>query len=181
MNRILNVASLNPQKIKAVEELILEYSFLKNYKVLGLAVNTGVSEQPMSLEETVTGAINRAKSAFRNCEYSFGMESGMMSVPHTKSGIMDVCVCAIYDGKNIHLGLSSAFEPTVLVSKLMKEKGLDMTQASVEAGLTNDPNIGSSVGLIGILTHGRLNRLEYTKQAVMTALIHLENTEVFQE
>lgn len=175
MPNILTVASLNPQKIKAVEQLVPEYPFLNGFEVKGVDVATGVSEQPSSLEETVNGAINRAKAAFKDCTYSFGMESGLMAVPHTRSGIMDMCVCAIYDGKNIHIGISSAFEPTKIVADLMKERGIDMSQACVEAGLTSDPKIGASEGLVGILTRGRINRLAQTKQAVITALIHLES------
>lgn len=175
------VASTNPQKVKAVKDLIPKYSLLANNEVISINAASGVSDQPRTLEETVNGAINRAKSVFEKDSYSFGIESGLMAVPHTKTGIMDVCVCAIYDGNEIHLGLSSAFEPPRMIVKLMKEKGIDMSQACIEAGLTKDPKIGASEGLIGILTHGRINRLEYTIQAVTTALIHLENAHLFNK
>jgi non-canonical (house-cleaning) NTP pyrophosphatase len=98
-----------------------------------------------------------------------------MEVPDTKSGYMDVCVCAIYDGKEFHLGLSSGWEfPDKKITELMIKDGLDMSQAINKAGLTKDPKIGSSEGAIGILTRGRLTRKEYTKQALRTALIHLD-------
>jgi len=174
------VASINPQKIKAVSDLISKYDFLMGADVQGVNVDSGVSDQPKSLEETVQGAINRAKSVFNNVDYSFGIESGLMRVPYTKSGVMDVCVCAIFDGKNIHLGLSSAFEPPQKIVDLMHNKGMNMSDACLEAGLTNNPMLGYSEGLIGILTHGRMNRLAYTTQAIMTALIHLENTHLFK-
>lgn len=174
------VASTNPQKIKAVSDLILKYDFLAKANIEGVNVNSGVSDQPKSLEETVQGAINRAKSTFNNTDYSFGIESGLMKVPHTKNGIMDVCVCAIFDGENIHLGLSSAFEPPKKIVDLIHNKGMNMSDACLEAGLTNNPNLGSSEGLIGILTRGRLDRLAYTTQAVMTALIHLESVHLFK-
>lgn len=177
----LIVASLNPQKIAAVREMVEEYPMLAGASVEGVAVPSGISDQPKSLEETVVGAINRAKSAFVDADYSFGLESGLMAVPHSKTGIMDLCVCAIYDGKNIHLGLSSAFEPPKIIAKLMHEKGMNMSEATEAAGLTKNKNVGASEGLIGILTHGRLTRLLYTKQAVLTALIHLENAHLFKE
>lgn len=174
------VASTNPQKIKAVSSLIPKYDFLAGASIEGVSADSGVSDQPRSLEETVQGAINRAKSAFKNTDYSFGIESGLMEVPRTKSGIMDVCVCAIFDGKNIHLGLSSAFEPPQKVVDLMRTKGMNMSDACLEAGLTTNPQLGASEGLIGILTRGRMNRLAYTAQAVTTALIHLENAYLFE-
>ena len=174
------VASANPQKIKAVADMVPKYDFLTGASVEGINVPSGVSDQPKSIEETVQGAINRAKAAFNDVDYSFGIESGLMAVPQTKSGIMDVCVCAIYDGKNIHLGLSSAFEPPQKIVDLM-HKGMDMSQACVEIGLTNNPKLGSSEGLVGILTCGRLDRLAYTAQAVTTAMIHLENAHLFNK
>ncbi|MEK7176859.1 MAG: inosine/xanthosine triphosphatase [Patescibacteria group bacterium] len=175
------VASLNPQKITAVKELITQYPMLANSMVEGVSVPNGISDQPKSLEETITGAINRAKVSIGDGDYSFGIESGLMAVPHTKTGVMDLCVCAIYDGKNIHLGLSSAFEPPKIIAKLIHEKGMNMSDATAEAGLTTNKNVGAAEGLIGILTHGRLDRLTYTKQAITTALIHLENAHLFHE
>lgn len=172
------VASTNPQKIKAVADLIPKYNFLVGSSIEGKNIDSGVSNQPKSLEETVQGAINRAKSAFIDTDYTFGIESGLMKVPQTKSGIMDVCVCAIFDGKNIHLGLSSAFEPPQKIVDLM-HNGMDMSEACIEVGLTCNPKLGSSEGLIGILTHGRMDRLAYTTQAVTTALIHLDNSHLF--
>ena len=177
----INVASLNKQKVRAVEELVRLYPMLAGANVEGVSVESGVGDQPKSLEETVNGAINRAKLAFKECDYSFGIESGLMQVPHTKTGIMDLCVCAIYDGKNIHLGLSSAFEPPKVIYDLMHDKGMNMSDATLAAGLTKHKHVGSEEGLIGILTHGRLDRLAYTKQAVVTALIHLENAHLFHE
>jgi non-canonical (house-cleaning) NTP pyrophosphatase len=88
---------------------------------------------------------------------------------------MDVCVCAIYDGKECHLGLSSAWEfPDTSVTDMTIKDGLDMSQAIKKAGMTKNENIGPSEGAIGILTKGRMDRKEYTKQALRTALIHLE-------
>lgn len=118
--------------------------------------------------------MNRAKSVFDDCAYGFGIESGLMSVPHTKTGFMDVCVCAIYDGNDFHIGLSSAWEAPEQVIKYMIEGGLDVNQAAHKAGLTDSLKVGSAEGLVGIMTKGRLTRKQYTKQAIRTALIHLE-------
>lgn len=120
--------------------------------------------------------MNRAKNAFQDCTYAFDIESGLMSVPSTKSGFMDVCVCAIFDGNEYHLGLSSAWEAPKQVMHHMLVEGLDMTQAAVKAGFTDNPNIGAAEGLVGIVTKGRLTRKDYTKQAIRTALIHIEES-----
>jgi len=169
------IGTKNKSKIEAVKEIIKEYPHLASSQIEGIETNSGVSDQPISLEETINGAINRAKNVFKDCDYGIGLESGWMSVPMTKSGYMDVCVCAIYDGKECHLGLSSAWEfPNPEVTNLIIKEGLDTTQAINKAGLTNNQNIGSEEGAVGLLTKGRMTRKEYTKQALRTALIHLE-------
>lgn len=170
----LNVGSKNPVKVQALEEIILDYPYLKDAELTSIETVSGVSDQPKSLEETVQGAMNRAKSSFSDCQYSFGIESGLMAVPNTKSGYMDVCVCAIFDGSEYHLGLSSAWEAPKEVTKLMINDGLDMNDAAHRSGFTNNPKVGAAEGLVGIMTKGRLTRKEYTKEAIRTALIHVD-------
>jgi len=170
----INVGSTNPVKVEAVKEKILEYDFLKDAQVLGLETDSGVSLQPGSLEETIQGARNRAKNAFVNCDLGIGLESGLMSVPLTKTGYMDFCACAIFDGTEYYIGLSSVFEyPPKVMEMVLKDK-VTITQAFHKLGLTTNPEIGMAEGAIGILTHNRLTRKDYTKQAITTALIFLE-------
>jgi inosine/xanthosine triphosphatase len=169
------VGSKNPAKVEAVREILQDYPHLKDAEVVGVDVSSGVSDQPKSLEETLTGATNRARSVFTDCDYSVGIESGVMPVPLTKSGYMDLTTCAIYDGSEFHLGLSSAWEfPDKEVMRSVVEDGLDLNQAVHKAGMTTDANIGSSNGAISLVTKGRLDRKAYTKQALQMALIHID-------
>lgn len=176
---IINVASKNPVKVEAVREVIRDYDFLKGAMVNAFEVNSSVSQQPKSLDETVQGAINRARIVFTGCEYSFGIESGLMSVPQTRTGHMDFCVCAIYDGSQLYLGLSSAFEFPSKVVQMVFELGIDVNEAFYRCGLTKNRKVGSSDGAIGILTKGRVTRKDYTKQAIQMALMRLENSHLF--
>lgn len=173
------VGSKNPQKIDAVREILKEYPLLENAEVMGLEASSGVSEQPKSLNETIEGSINRARASFQDCDYSIGLESGLMKVPNTKTGFMDVTSCAIFDGKTMHLGLSSAFEYPIEVIKLVFNEGLDINKAFNKTKLTTNPELGSFEGAVGMLTKGRLKRKEYTQQALRTALIHLENPDLY--
>jgi len=176
----INVGSKNQVKVDAVKEAIQDYDFLSKAEVFSLEVSSEVFKQPKSIDETVEGAMNRAKNAFQNCEYSFGIESGLIKIPNTKTGYMNVCACAIYDGKNYHLGLASAFEYPTKVTKLLFSDDLEIDEAIYKVGLTNDKRIGRSGGVISYLTKDRLKRKEYIKQAITTALIHLENPELFK-
>ncbi len=60
------------------------------------------------------------------------------------------------------------------VVEYMLNEGLDMNDAAHRAGFTQNPRIGSAEGLVGIMTKGRLTRKEYTKEAIRTALIHVD-------
>ncbi|MEK9184531.1 MAG: DUF84 family protein [Patescibacteria group bacterium] len=171
----VTVGSTNPAKVEAVREILQDYPHLKDAEVVGVEADSGVGDQPKTLADVITGSINRAKAAYTDATYSIGLESGLMEVPFTKSGYMDVCACAIFDGTEHHLGLSSGWEfPDKEINRLILEEGLDMSQAINKVGLTADPAIGAGQGAIGILTKGRLDRKAYTKEALRTALIHID-------
>ena len=171
----INIGSKNPAKIEASQEIVLEYDFLKGSEVVQMEVATGVPEQPKTLDETIQGAMHRALGAFKNCKYSVGLESGLFRVPYTKTGHMDICAAAIYDGSEYHIGLSQAFEFPRKVTKLIFEEGLNASEACLRTGLTEHNYIGHGEGIIGLLTKGRVNRKEQAKAALQMALIHLED------
>ncbi|MBI2544981.1 MAG: inosine/xanthosine triphosphatase [Candidatus Aenigmarchaeota archaeon] len=175
----INVGSTNSVKVDAIKEIISDYEILSGSEVIPVKVSSQVSEQPKTLDETIQGARNRAEAAFHDCDYSIGIESGLMQVPKTKTGHMNIDACAIYDGKEFHIGLGSGFEYPKEVTRLVFEEGLDIDDAFHKAGITDNDDIGSFEGAIGILTKGRLPRKEYTKQAIRMALIHLENENHF--
>ena len=175
----INIGSKNNVKIAALTEILKEYPDFFDAEVVACDANSGVSNQPKSLAETIAGAKARAKNCFIGCDYSVGLESGLMEVPETKTGFMDVTVCAIYDNKIFCLGLSSAFEYPIEVTKYVLEKNAELSDAYRDLGFTKEKKIGEGEGIIGVLTKGRLNRKEYTKQAIRTALIHLENRKLY--
>ena len=175
----INVGSKNEAKLNAVKETANLYDFLSNSEINCVDVNIEVFGQPKSLNETVEGAMNRAKNSFVNCDLSIGIEAGLIQVPHTKSGFMDIQAACIYDGKNFHFGLSSAFEFPKKVMDLVLNSNLDASQAFHKLGLTDKIKIGNSEGGIGLLTKGKIIRKDLIKQALMNALIHLENPGLF--
>jgi len=176
---IINIASKNPVKVEAVRETIRDYDFLSGAEVKEVSVESEVSDQPKSLKETITGAMNRARNSFSGCDLSVGLESGLIEVPFTKTGYMDLCACAIFDGRSYHLGLSRACEFPIRVTKRVFDEGIDIDAATFKEGLTDNRKVGSVDGLIGFLTKGLVKRKEYTKDAVKMALIHLQNPDLY--
>ncbi len=169
----IGVGSTNKVKVGAVEEILQEYTKFKEAVVSSVNAASLVSDQPLSLQETLRGAMNRAQQAFSDCDYGVGIESGLMAVPETKSGFMDVCTCVIFDGHEYYFGLSSAWEVPEDVMNYIKQ-GDDMDQAALKAGLTANARIGGFEGLVGVVTEGKLVRKDYTKQAIRMALIKLQ-------
>ena len=171
------VGSKNAAKVGAVEEILHDDPHLSGAEVAGYDVPSEISAQPLSLEETLRGARNRAKNAKEagKADYGFGIESGLIEIPYSKSGYMDVTTCAIYDGTDYHLGLSSAweFKDAEIFHAIGSGEG-EMTDVLVERGIFDHPSMREGKGAISVATNGRLERKNYTKQAIQMALIHLE-------
>jgi len=175
----ISVGSKNPTKINAVVEAIKKFDKVKDAEVISVDVNVETFGHPKTLDETIEGAIQRASAAFQNCDYSVGIESGLMATPKTKTGFMQTGVCAIYDGKNYHLGLSPAFEWPTKVFDGIYNKGLDGSQAFKAVGLTTEEKVGTTVGAVNYLTNGSIDRTECHRLAVVMALIQIENPEIY--
>lgn len=165
------VASLNRNKVNAVKEVFPEFI------VKGITCSSGVREQPIGLDEIITGAINRAKGVYEDCEYSVGIEDGISSVPQTTSGYMNFCCCAIFDGRRIYIGLGPAFEYPPECTRMVIGKGVTVSEAFLP--VSGKPDIGYEMGIIGWLTAGRIDRKDYTKQAVEMAKIQVDNKELY--
>lgn len=170
----IHIGSKNQSKFEAVAEIAKDCPLFSGAEVIGVDVPVETLGHPKSLGETVARAEDRAKTVFPGADYSIGIEGGLMAVPGSKTGYMEVMVCAIYDGRNFHLGLSPAHEWPRKVHNLIF-KGLDGGPAAHEAGLTDHTNIVPSDGAVWLLTKERLGRREYIKQGLMMALVQLEN------
>lgn len=176
------VGSKNQTKVQAVKDTLQLYpNLFSEPEVVGVDVQVEQFGHPKSLKETVEGAVERAKKAFHNCDYSFGIEGGLMEVPYSKTGFMEVSACAIYDGKEIYLGLSPAFEWPAKVTELILNNKADASQAFQQLGLTRHKKLGAiKGGAIGMLTSGRLTREEQIKKSIIAALIRLDKPEYFR-
>jgi inosine/xanthosine triphosphatase len=175
---LIAVGSTNNVKVQAVEEVIKNYPVFAAAKLSSHAVSSEISEQPMSLEETILGAKNRAKNAYKACEgcvYAFGIESGLFQAPGTKTGYFEGTICCIFDGSNHFIGLSCGFEIPPHILDCILNKNMNLSESCLHNGVTNDEHLGAGEGFVSILTKGRVNRKEYTKQSIMTALCQIEH------
>jgi inosine/xanthosine triphosphatase len=178
----INVGSKNLTKIRAVEESVALYPDLfPDPEVVAVDVDVELYGHPKSINETVDGAIDRAKKAFSGCDYSFGIEGGLMQVPQTKTGFMEVGACAVFDGKDFCVGLGPAYEWPIKVTEKILNNSTDASSAFNQLGYTKHEKLGAQPGgIIGHLTEGRLTREDFTRYSIIMALIQLEKPDYYK-
>ncbi len=167
------VGSNNPVKIGAVVDAFSQY--YPDCVVIGEKVSSGISEQPMSEEETVKGATNRAMAALEYGDFGVGLEGGVTMI----DGILFECAwCVIVDkeGKK-GIGGGLYFELPKKVANKIKEGG---ELGPIMNELTGEDNVKEKSGAIGIFTRGRLDRKTAYAQLVTSALIKFVSTEWFE-
>lgn len=159
------VGTLNPVKIKAVENVLT--GFYPEITIEGMRWGSGV-DQPMGLEQTVQGAVERSKKAHVLADMGVGIESGLIQVPGTASGYFDIHFCAITDDERTTLGSSSGFEyPEDVIEEV--KKGLDIEE--VFQKLHGIEKIGQKGGAVEYLSAGSLTRIELIEQSVRAAMV----------
>ncbi|HZZ98902.1 MAG TPA: inosine/xanthosine triphosphatase [Candidatus Saccharimonadia bacterium] len=149
------IGSTNKTKILAVEQA---FSAIPLTKVKGVEVNTGVSEQPMSDEETQNGAENRARAALEKvpkADLAMGLEGG---VQKTKRGLMNSVWCCLIDrDENVFFANGERFYiPNLIAEKILA--GREMGPLLDE--LTGEKDIKKGRGFIGVVTKSYITRPE---------------------
>lgn len=177
----IGVGSKNKTKIAAVLDAIALYPGLfPNAEVVGVEVQVEEFGHPKNIDQTIAGAVDRARQAFVGCEYGFGLEGGLIAVPQSVSGYMETGACAIFNGTNIYLGLAPSFEWPKRVTEMILSGEADASQAFNKLGFTEHEKLGAmDGGIIGMLTNGRFPREEFSKLSILMALIHLEKAEMY--
>ncbi len=134
--------------------------------------------------------MNRAERAFAAgaCDLGVGYEDGLVPVPFTTTGHVNFGCCAIFDGARHALGFSSGFEYPAACTEQAVSRGVPVgdTFDRVFAAATGaKPPEGApsslTIGNVGILTGGKLVRRDYTRHAVICALVQLRHPDLFPE
>lgn len=168
------VASHNPVKLESVQQAFaLAYPGVA-FQVAGVAVPSGVSDQPMSDAETHRGAHNRvmaAREAQPHADYWVGIEGGLEDV----AGALHCFAWAVIYGREADREGSARSATFILpeeVARLVRQ-GLELGDADdVVFGRSNSKQQNGSVGL---LTGDRITRTTYYVPAVLLALIPFLN------
>jgi len=178
--RWVRVGSLNEPKLAAVCSAISEYA--PDAKIEGVAVASGVSEQPVGFEEVIRGARNRAAGAVigSDCDLGIGIEDGLVPLPtggpDGEVAHLNIGCVAITDGERTSIGFSSAFgyPPECSIPAVRDREPIgaafDRLWKTHRGESVAKPS-ALSVGNIGRLSNGVLPRAEYARHGVLCALV----------
>lgn len=162
---VVHVGTDNPVKVRAVRHVLAD--IYDRVRVKGVAVSTGVPEQPVD-QQAAVGAMNRARAALTDADFGVGIEAGLLW-DASVGDYLDVQYCAVVDrAGRVTLGHGPGFEyPSAVIARV--KGGKTVSQAMGE--LTGVREIGSKYGAIGYLTERRMDRDTLTEAAVLMAMV----------
>jgi len=167
---IIKVASANPAKIKAVASAFAEVFPDETLDVQGIAVASGVANQPMNSDETLLGAMNRvAELASLEAHYRVAIEAGL-------DGDFTFAWMVIeHQGKIGKARSASLMLPPAALLQLKQGKEL----GDVMDLMFEQTNIKQKGGAIALLTQNKLSRSAVYHQALILAMIPFLNKNLF--
>jgi len=170
------VGSTNPVKIAAVRAVLERVG--SRAEVVGLAVASGVGDQPVGDAETIRGATQRARAvlAASDADFGVGLEGGVVE----DDGIMRTCAWAAVvarDGR-VGTGGSLAMPLPSRVAALVRE-GVELGHAMDRVTGSHDTKRGA--GAVGILTAGLVDRQRAYEALVAYALAPFVTPEIYDE
>jgi inosine/xanthosine triphosphatase len=169
------VASTNPVKIQSVRDGFMRMFPNDSFEVRGVSVASGVSAQPMTDDETYTGALNRAKGAalaVPDADYWVGIEGGL---EEKRGELHGVAWIVVIGRTRIGKSRTATFVLPEEVAQLIRQ-GHELGHA--DDIVFNRSNSKQDNGSVGILTADVLNRATYYEHAVILALIPFKNTQL---
>jgi inosine/xanthosine triphosphatase len=152
--RLVAVGSTNPVKVAAARSVLMRIA--PSARVEGVKVASTVRDQPFGDEETIRGALARARAAREvlGAELGIGLEGGVVD----EGGSMRTCAwAAVVDVAGCEgVGGSLAMPLPPRVARLVREQGLELGQAMDR--LTGEYNVKHRQGAVGVLTAGLVDR-----------------------
>jgi inosine/xanthosine triphosphatase len=172
------VASTNPVKIQATR-LGFEKMFPGQFFELhGLAVPSGVSDQPLSSPETLQGAYNRACAAAQTqpqADYWVGIEGG---IEESGGEMVAFAWVVVYTPVLTGKGRTGTFFLPPAIARLIRQ-GLELGEA--DDLVFGQQNSKQANGAIGILTGNVIDRTRLYEHAVIMALAPFKNQALYSE
>lgn len=168
------IASANPVKVDAARKAFSTLFPATAVELDSVAVESGVSDQPMSDAETRKGARNRALHASQvmsDADFSVGMEGGIEVVDEQLMAFAWMVVRSkdgqASEARSVTLPLPPAVRELV-------DNGLELGDANDRVFATVNSKQGG--GAYGLLTDGRYTRESVYEQTLIIALTPFVNS-----
>ncbi len=162
MNLLIAVGSTNPVKVQAVKQALAG----ENVRILPYAASSEVSAQPLSDEETRTGAIQRAQNCLDNCEadLAIGLEAGVSF--HGDNVYLSHWGALVHERQKFtsngpQILLPRSFQKELLAGRILEE--LMHEKTGIES-------LGKKAGAIAVFTGNRVNREQMLTQIVQVLI-----------
>jgi inosine/xanthosine triphosphatase len=173
----LVVASTNPVKIQAATGGFLRLFPRSELNIVAINVPSGVAQQPMSDEETLRGALNRAanaQAAHPGADYWIGIEGGIQPIGQEMIAFAWIVVRS---REALGKGRTGTFFLPPAVTELIRQ-GKELGEADdIVFGRTNSKQDN---GAVGLLTDNVIDRAQLYEHAMILALIPFKNKALYQ-
>jgi len=172
------VGSKNPVKINAAlvgfQTMFPEIEFSAE----GFSVPSGVSDQPMSCEETLQGATTRANALTQvaTADFYVGIEGGIEIVDSTY--FANAWIVIVDQQQNVARGRSGTFALPPEVQRLI-ESGMELGHANDQ--VFKEHNSKHAGGAVGSLTGGVVTRQSLYEHAMALTLVTFKLKDLYGE
>ncbi len=170
------VGSQKNPKINAVKSVFAKYFPEDEIEVLGTDAASGVSSHPISAEESIQGARNRANNAALaepSADYYVGIEGGLLEIGERAWEIGWVVIRNKDGVYATGMGAGIEMGPTIL--NIIKEgRELDLILEDMGFG-----RLGNANGFYGLATNDVVTRTDALTQAVAFALARFIHPELY--
>lgn len=171
------VASKNPVKINAALIGFQQMFPGEEFEMIGFGAPSGVSDQPMGLEETFQGALNRMNhiaEQFLDADFYVGIEGGL----EERGEEMEVMAWVVIKNRDGVIGKARSgvfYLPGKMVE--LVRQGKELGEASDTVFRLHNSKQGG--GTVGELTENIIDRTKYYIDPVILALIPFKNPELY--
>ena len=154
LSKRIAVGSKNPVKLAAARAVVTR--LVPDITIEAIEVSSGVPDQPFGDDQTIRGAIARARGAREKLDSDFGVgiEGGVVEMP---DGTMRTCAwAAVVSRSGRHgVGGSLAMPLPDSVAKMIRD-GMELGHAMDK--LTSQTGTKHGAGAVGVLTAGLVDR-----------------------
>ena len=179
------IASMRAPKVNGVQRAFRKLSHIVPFDVVifePMSVESGVQATPLSIDELMTGARQRAETAFasariKDSDYvlSVGVEGGIYISQH--HAFLQSWAC-VYDGETFSFGSSGSIQIPQALSDAVVRDGADL--GHVIDIFAEQKNVRSNQGTWGILTGDLITREDSFELATLNALAPYFNKKMYE-